>query len=379
MPRLLFVAVCMAGLLGCGRQPHGSTPPATPPAKVQNPVKEADLTTVTLTPEAEARLAIRTAPVEDKQIEGTRSVGGEVVAPSGRALTVTAPVAGTLLPPSDGAPLAAGASVAKGQTVFRLRPLAPSSDIAGAQARLEAVRARALRAQQLLEVGAGSARAVEEARAELAASESNWQSLRPAADTGAGDAVVVSSPENGVIRDVKVAAGQSVSASAPLFEIAARDPLWVRVPVYVGDMPSIDAARGARVHEMSDRPGAEGRHARLVSGPPSADPGSATADLYFEIGNADGALRPGQRVGVTLVLREQERGRVVPWAAVLYDIHGGTWVYENTAPHVFVRRRVDVRRVAGDLAVLAHGPAAGAKIVTTGAAELFGTELGIGK
>jgi hypothetical protein len=63
----------------------------------------------------------------------------------------------------------------------------------------------------------------------------------------------------------------------------------------------------------------------------------------------------------------------------LYDIHGGTWVYEQTAPQTFVRRRVEVQFIDQERAILAQGPSAGAKIVTQGAAELFGTEFGIGK
>ena len=53
--------------------------------------------------------------------------------------------------------------------------------------------------------------------------------------------------------------------------------------------------------------------------------------------------------------------RVVPWAAVMHDIHGGTWVYENTAPLTYVRRRVQVRYVVDDLAVLESGPPVGAR------------------
>jgi hypothetical protein len=70
---------------------------------------------------------------------------------------------------------------------------------------------------------------------------------------------------------------------------------------------------------------------------------------------------------------------VVPWSAVTHDINGGAWVYENVAPQQYARRRVEVRRVVGPLAVLARGPAVGAKVVTAGVAELFGTEFGTGK
>ena len=64
---------------------------------------------------------------------------------------------------------------------------------------------------------------------------------------------------------------------------------------------------------------------------------------------------------------------------MLHDIHGGQWVYEMTGPTTFVRRRVQVARVVGADAVLASGPAVGAKIVTDGSAELFGIEFGPGK
>jgi hypothetical protein len=87
----------------------------------------------------------------------------------------------------------------------------------------------------------------------------------------------------------------------------------------------------------------------------------------------------GQRVGVTLALRSEEESLVVPWAGVLHDIHGGQWVYEKVGPQTFVRRRVQVARVVGADAVLSGSFKAGAKIVTAGAAELFGTEFGAGK
>ena len=78
-------------------------------------------------------------------------------------------------------------------------------------------------------------------------------------------------------------------------------------------------------------------------------------------------------------LQGEDESLVAPAAAILYDIHGGTWVYESTAPHTFTRRRVSVRWVSDGTAVLQRGPQAGAKVVTAGAAELLGAEFGVGK
>jgi hypothetical protein len=113
--------------------------------------------------------------------------------------------------------------------------------------------------------------------------------------------------------------------------------------------------------------------------PPSANPATGTVDVYYEMDNRSPRSSPGQRVGVALPLASEAESLTAPWAAVLHDIHGGTWVYEQTGERTFVRRRVSVRHVVGDTAVLAAGPAVGARVVTAGAAELFGAETGFSK
>ena len=92
--RVLISMLCLA-IAGCG----GDAPPAEPaakPATVAAPVKEAQLTTVTLSEDAEKRLAIKTEAVAQRAVPRTRTIGGEIMAPSGTALAITAPVAGTL-------------------------------------------------------------------------------------------------------------------------------------------------------------------------------------------------------------------------------------------------------------------------------------------
>lgn len=116
-----------------------------------------------------------------------------------------------------------------------------------------------------------------------------------------------------------------------------------------------------------------------MNAPPTADPLAVTSDLYFEISNANLQLRPGQRLSVTLPLRApQRKGISVPLSALLYDIHGGTWVYVNDAPHVYRRQRVELAETTGGSAFLSRGISPGVKVVAQGATELFGTEFGAG-
>jgi len=90
-----------------------------------------------------------------------------------------------------------------------------------------------------------------------------------------------------------------------------------------------------------------------------------------------------ERLGIeTARLREETVGgkprKVVPYGAVLYDADGKTWVYVTTGTNQYVREPISVDFIEGDRAVLKSGPAVGTRVVTVGAAELYGTETGVG-
>lgn len=70
--------------------------------------------------------------------------------------------------------------------------------------------------------------------------------------------------------------------------------------------------------------------------------------------------------------------KVVPYSALLYDVHGKTWVYKNPEPLTFLRHQVEVDYIQGDQAVLVDGPETGTEVATVGVAELYGTEFGVG-
>jgi RND family efflux transporter MFP subunit len=379
-------------LSGCAKPKAAESQQSTAPAKVENAVKESELAVIKLSPQAETRLGIITAPVAVDRIAQTRTFAGEITLPPDRTTNMAAPVSGTLS--TDNATLNIGMFVRKGQPLFRLTPfLMPERDlrvqigreIAAAETRVEAARVRHTRAEQLFRDRAGSEKNVQQTREELDLAENDLKTARArlerfeAAPIAADVAVTISAPRDGVIQKVFANPGQTVAAGAPLFEVVNLASVWIRVPVYVGDLRLIDRRQRARVHAMNEAPGGPSRPARPVNAPPTANPTNDTADLYFELANGDGSLHPGQKLGVTLAERASEESLVVPWSAVIQDINGGAWVYENIAPHQYARRRVEVRRVVNSLAALAQGPAIGTKVVIAGVAELFGTEFGTGK
>lgn len=392
------------------------------PATVPKPFKEDQAATVVLTADAEVKLAIRTAPVVRKSVPRARTFGGEVVVPPGRLLIVSAPLAGTL---KAGAVPIAGQPVRAGKPVLQLVPVldpvgranltASRVDAEGqvktADEQLKLARITLDRAKEVRNEGGGRQRDVDDANAALKVAEQTHVAavarrdllakVLGDLDSGTAAPVPIDAPADGVLRNVSALPGQTVPAGAPLFEVVNLDTVWVRVPVYVGDREEIGGER-ATIRPLAAPAGSAGRPAWAVTAPPTANPLVGTVDLFFSTLNPDpdddrcratvgalggaavapfagGPLSPGQRVAVSLVLKKPAEALTVPWSAVLYDFHGGTWVYVKTADRTYSRERVVVRYVTGRTAVLDEGPAPGREVVAAGAAELFGAETGFSK
>ena len=365
---------------------------AAPPAAIANPVTEGSLTTITLTADAVKRLGIETVAAAVETVSRSRSVGGEIISPPGGAVTVTAPVAGLLQAAGGGSPRP-GSHVTRGQPIFSLFAIQPPErnldlesgrDAASAEAELTVSTQRVQRLERLLADGAASARAVEEARAQQKVAEANAAAARSRAreinrsPTGTGAGLIVRSPISGVLQSVAAQPGQTVAAAAPLFNVVQNEGLWVRVPLFVGDRSGVDITKPATIVGLGDANG-PAINALPVTGPPSADPATATSDVFYALQSPASTVRPGERVSVLLPLAGAEQALVVPTAAVVYDLSGGAWVYEATGATTFVRRRIEIRSQAGAKTLVTRGIDAGKKVVTSGAAELFGTEFGAGK
>ncbi len=90
--------------------------------------------------------------------------------------------------------------------------------------------------------------------------------------------------------------------------------------------------------------------------------------------------KAAQRIDVqTVEVRTDPSGKhVVPYAAVLYDKQGATWVYVTTEPLAFVRHAITIDLIRGENATLKAGPAIGAKVLVVGVPQVYGAEFGVG-
>lgn len=161
----------------------------------------------------------------------------------------------------------------------------------------------------------------------------------------------------------------------------ANGSMWVRVNMTDGDISQIDNSQPIRVLPIDGGNNDAGVEAEIdENGVDEGDEAGGAKSVYYALRDKDHALQPGQRTLVELVLKSDSKARkVVPYSSIIYDVKGETWVYTNPEPLVFVRAPVKIDYIAGQTAYLTDGPAAGAKIVVNGTAELYGAETGVGK
>jgi hypothetical protein len=167
--------------------------------------------------------------------------------------------------------------------------------------------------------------------------------------------------------------------TAPTGEVADASSVWVRVVLSESEVDEVDRGQPAIVLPL----GTDGERgfaltAHAVEIPAVDEPSEAGGVLYYVVDSAEPELAPGQRALVEVTLFGGPR-KVVPYSAVIYGLQGDTWTYTNPEPLVFVRHRITIDYIEKDTAVLLDGPPAGTAVVTVGAAELFGVELGVGQ
>jgi len=416
---LALLVMCLVAQPSAEAGPDAGTAKSTGTAHstVENRVTEADLTTISLSARAVEHLAIKTALVRVGSVHRYRLLGGETMVAPGRAIQLSSPLMGTIMAIDDKASPVPGAILKKGDPILRLWPvmmgdreiLAPSErislaraaadfeaaqaqadgEVSAASVQLDAAQVRLERAQLLRKENATSEKLLDEAKAEFELSKARleaaqakrgaWRNAAQGMHSDAQLALNLVAPFDGVLADLTVAPGEAVGANTLVARFISVDPLWVRVPVYVGAMSELNLQGEVRISGLDGRPRPDSEVVERISGTPTADSMSASVDLFFRLANSQSLYRPQQRVGIWIPLRESQTGLIVPWSAILYDYHGGTWVYEQMQAGKFARRRVEVGAIESGDALLSRGLRPEMNVVTDGSAELYGVEFGAGK
>jgi predicted component of type VI protein secretion system len=202
--------------------------------------------------------------------------------------------------------------------------------------------------------------------------------------------------QTATVREVQVELNQTVVGEIVDKKgdaVANPDQLWVRAPFKEADLQMVALDQPVRVLSLTDDEEDSDDEGNAWTAEPDEALGldddeessntnvSTDTALYYLVNRTSTSLLPGQRVFVEVPLSKNGMvGKVIPYAALIYDVEGGTWVYvKEPNALTFMRQSVTVDHIQGDLAFLTDGPEVGSEVVTVGGAELFGVETGVSK
>jgi RND family efflux transporter MFP subunit len=171
------------------------------------------------------------------------------------------------------------------------------------------------------------------------------------------------SPIDGVVTDRPVYPGETAPSGAPILTVMNLSQVVARAHVSQQDAAAIKVGDPANV-TVPSLPEAHGK-VTLVS--PALDPGSTTLEVWVQVPNPQGQLKPGGSARVAIVTQTVPNAIVAPTAALLTASDGTTSVMLLDQDNRVSRKRVKVGIRDGANMQVLDGLKKGDRVVTVGA------------
>lgn len=390
---------------------EGEAKKEAPAPVVQKPKSEAELAFISLAEKAVKSLEIRTQAPRIDDVQEYLALPGWIMAAPGHEVIVTAPAAGYVRMASEmGHVPAVGEAVGLDTELFRLEPVSSpaeqiqiaalkrgvESELAKAKVslkvahseweRLKVLVEQKLRGQQELDL---AKKTVDHAGEELAAATDKQKLFDQ-------PALPIRAPRAGKVVMVHANPGQYVAAAAPLVTVLDLKPAWLRVPVPEFELAQVDGSAPVQVI-AKHMPAAKNKtlaypydkdkqfvQATPVGRSPVVEPGKHSVEFHYELAPLPSLSAPAwskdQLVTVNVPLNRRQRETVVPYSAIVLDIHGSAWIYLDRTPpksheHRYQRRRIEVGAALPEGIVIRPSLAREDQVVTHGSAALFSAEF----
>lgn len=329
---------------------------------------------VEIPPDSQLRGRLLVAPAEYRSIRRSLEAPAEVEADPARMARITPPLPGRVVQLF----VHFGEKVTAGQPLYAL----DSPDLVGAQT--DYIKARSAlaqtertlaRQQDLRQNGIGAARDVEQAQTDrdLARNELERATLRlkllgMSVDQGSlGHPLTVRSPLAGRIVEYHVAPGEFRNdLSEPLMIIADLSTVWVTANVQEKDIRRVQAGEDAAA-SFAAYPG-EQWTGKVLSVADLLKKETRTIQVRVAFANEDRRLRPGM-FGTVRFTENAAPELVVPTTAIVL-LGDASFVFVETAPWVFQRRRVTPGAQLDRLTAIVDGLKAGERLVVENAVLL---------
>jgi len=187
-------------------------------------------------------------------------------------------------------------------------------------------------------------------------------------------------PFSGKLGIRRISVGQFLEKGSEVVSLQSLDPVYVDFSVPQQQLG--DLAQGLHVAITSDAFPEQVFDGKITALNPDIDPATRNLRVQATLANADGRLRPGMFVEVSLTLAKSNKVLIIPATAVLYAPYGDSvFVIEeekqdktdntDSKPALVVRQQfVRLGERQGDFVVVTKGVAAGDQIVSTGTFKL---------
>jgi membrane fusion protein, heavy metal efflux system len=316
--------------------------------------------------EQQWQIAWEIVPAREDTVQQTTTAPGEIVAPDGALVEVSAPVDGIADASANRGAPSVGQSVRAGQLLAVLSPTAQEGGFAQARSRLERLEREVERDERLYAAGAIPARRLEEARHDLDVARAELRALG-AGGVGGDYRLRLTSPISGVVARRSFVPGGRVAAGTPLFTIVDPRTAWLRAQVPASAAASIPST--ARATFMTDGSPQVHVTSRLVAVGNVLDPRTRTVPVLFEIAGAGSLFTFGQLAQVAVPVGGTVTGVVIPNRAIIDD-NGTPVAYVQVGGESFERRVLSLGASDGARTHIVAGIRSGEMVVTSGAYQV---------
>lgn len=299
-----------------------------------------------------------------RDVSRTVSAPGEIVAPDGALVEVSAPIDGLAVAQPNRTAPSIGQAVRRGEVLAVLAPT-PGGGIAQARGLMERLEREVERAERLYEAGAIAGKRLEEARHDLAIARAELAAL-----SGEGSATYglrITAPITGVVAQRSLVPGRRVSAGDRLFTLVDPQTVWLRAHVPA----SIAAAVASGALATFSVEGEDDRHetARFIATGRLLNPETRTVPALFEVAGPGTRFTVGQLAQVAVPVGEVVSGVAIPNSAIVDD-NGTPVAYVQVSGETFERRILQLGASDGTVTHVLGGIRPGEMVVTTGAYQV---------
>ncbi len=203
---------------------------------------------------------------------------------------------------------------------------------------------------------------------DLKAAEGSLLAAKGKSESAAADLSYskITSPIDGVVTDRPVYPGETAAAGSPILTVMNLSSVIAKAHIAQDQAAQLKVGNAATVTVPGELP-VKGK-VTLVS--PALDPNSTTVEVWVQVPNPGGKLKPGTSAQVSMVAESVPHAIVIPAAALLTDTDGNTSVIvldTDNAPH---KQKVKVGIRDANEAQITGGLKGGERVVTVGAFEL---------